>query len=175
MTQESVRADFGLRAERQGDADVIRALTAAAFRDVPYSSHTEQFIVDALRRAGALSVSLVAEIAGEVIAHVAVSPVSIADGCKGWYGLGPISVRPLHQRQGVGTALMQAALQQLRDTGAKGCVVLGGPAYYGRFGFRVCAGLVLPGVPPAYFLALAFGAELPQGEVRYHPAFDARA
>lgn len=163
-----------IRPESPSDVAAIHALTAAAFMDAPHADHTEPFIVDALRKAGALTISLVAEVAGAAIAgHVAVSPVSISDGSAGWYGLGPISVRPDLQRRGIGTLLMRAALSRLRESGAAGCVVLGDPAYYARFGFRPVPGLVLPDVPPEYFQAIAFGPSFPGGVVRYHDAFSA--
>jgi len=88
----------------------IHADTAAAFNDALQSSHTEQYIVDALRERGELVVSKVAVHGEHVIGHVAVSPVAISDGSAGWFGLGPISVDPPHQGQGVGASLMQAAL-----------------------------------------------------------------
>ncbi len=146
----------------------------AAFLNAPHTSHTEQFIISALRKAGALTVSLVADAAGTVIGHVAVSPVSISDGTCGWCGLGPIAVAPEHQDRGVGSRLMHAALVRLREDGAAGCVVLGEPGYYGRFGFRADPGLVLPGVPPEYFQALSLDASRPRGTVAYHEAFNAR-
>ncbi|BDB27179.1 N-acetyltransferase [Cupriavidus sp. P-10] len=161
------------RNERPADADAITQLTEAAFRSEPYSSHTEQFIVNALRRAGQLTISLVAVDGDAIVGHVAVSPVMVSSGATRWYGLGPISVWPERQRQGIGTSLMEAALDELRRLGGAGCVVLGDPAYYGRFGFQVHAGLVLPGVPPEYFQAISFGGPVPVGEVRYHQAFDA--
>lgn len=163
-----------VRSETVEDVALIEAVTAAAFLEAPHTSHTEQFIVSGLRAAGALSVSLVAEVDGEVAGHVALSPVTISDGTPGWFGLGPISVSPAWQGQGVGSALMHAALEKLRTMGAAGCVVVGEPAYYGRFGFRAEAGLALPGIPPEYFQALAFGgAALPSGVVAYHEAFNA--
>lgn len=162
-----------IRAETPADADAIEALTVAAFLQAPHSDHTEQFIVRALRAADALTVSLVAEQDARLVGHVAVSPVTVSDGAEGWFGLGPLSVHPAQQRAGIGTRLMQAALQAQRDRGAAGCVLLGDPAYYGRFGFRPEPGLVLPEVPPEYFQALAFGGPLPQGVVRYHAAFGA--
>lgn len=128
----------------------------------------------ALRRTGQLSISLVAAEHDEILGHVAISPVSISSGVTGWYGLGPISVRPDRQGKGIGSALMWAALQQLRQQGAAGCVVLGDPAYYGRFGFKAHPGLELPDVPPEYFQALSFTGELPVGVVKYAAAFDAR-
>lgn len=80
------------RSEVPSDASAIHAVTVAAFRNAPHADHTEQFIVEVLRQAGALIVSLVAEEGERVIGHVAVSPVSISDGSTGWSGLGPIYV-----------------------------------------------------------------------------------
>ena len=162
-----------IRHERPADVRAIAAVTEAAFRDEVYSSHTEQFIVDALRRAGELTISLVAEEGGEPVGHVAISPVKISSGAQRWYGLGPISVQPDRQEQGIGTQLMQAALEQLRQLGGAGCVVLGEPAFYGRFGFVHHAELELPGVPAEYFQALAFEGSVPAGVVTYHEAFSA--
>jgi len=151
-----------IRSERPGEADAIHALTRTAFADAPHSSHTEQYIVDALRHAGALAVSL-----------VAVSPVQLSDGSPGWYGLGPLSVAPGRQRQGVGSALMRAAVEALQACGAAGCVLLGDPGYYGRFGFRAEPRLRLVGVPAAYFQALRLQGRWPDAEVEYHAAFAA--
>jgi putative acetyltransferase len=164
-----------LRSERPEDVPAIEALTAAAFLDAPHSSHTEHFIVNALRRAGQLTVSRVAEIGGVLVGHVAVSPVTITDGSAGWYGLGPVSVLPAQQRRGIGSRLVADALQLLRAQGAAGCVVLGEPGFYGRFGFRAVPELVLPEVPQAYFQALAFTESRPRGSVAYHTAFQAQA
>lgn len=164
-----------IRTEISTDHAAIHAVTEAAFREAPHSSHTEQFIVDALRSRGELSLSLVAEKDGQVVGHIALSPVTISDGSTGWFGLGPISVLPEWQGQGIGAALMHAALDALRGQGAQGCVLLGEPAYYGRFGFRAEPGLVLPGVPPEYFQALCLRPPMAQGEVSYSTAFEASA
>ena len=163
-----------IRNEQPQDIEAISRLTEVAFRNEVHSSHTEHFIVNALRRTGQLSISLVAAEHDEILGHVAISPVSISSGVTGWYGLGPISVRPDRQGKGIGSALMRAALQQLRQQGAAGCVVLGDPAYYGRFGFKAHPGLELPDVPPEYFQALSFTGELPVGVVKYAAAFEAR-
>jgi putative acetyltransferase len=144
-----------IRSELPSDADAIEAVTVAAFRHAAHTSHTEQFIVRALRDAGQLVVALVAEEGGVIIGHVAVSPVTIAGISCGWYGLGPISVLPAHQGRGVGTLLMQDGLARLRALAAAGCVVLGEPGYYRRFGFTASS-LALSGVPPEYFLAVSF-------------------
>ncbi|WP_445366166.1 GNAT family N-acetyltransferase [Microbulbifer sp. ANSA001] len=160
-----------IRNESGGDAETIHRVTALAFQDAPHTDHTEQLIVEGLRKAGALSLSLVAESDGEIVGHVAISPVNISDSSTNWFGLGPISVLPEYQERGVGSKLMEKVLADLKEKGAEGCVVLGDPNYYGRFGFKVIDGLVLPGVPAEYFLALSFGSSFPQGEVAYHEAF----
>ncbi|MFO1252666.1 MAG: N-acetyltransferase [Inhella sp.] len=163
-----------LRAERPGDAEAIGALITAAFQGHPHSAGTEAAIVRALRTAGALSLSLVAEQGGRLVGHIAFSPVTVAGQPGAWYGLGPLAVAPACQRQGLGAALVRQGLQQLQEQGAAGCVVLGDPAYYGRFGFRVRPGLLYPGPPPELFMALAWQPPLPQGVVAYHPGFEAR-
>jgi putative acetyltransferase len=165
---------IAIRHETMADLPAIEAVTIAAFRDAPHTTHTEQFIVRALRDAGMLELSLVAEADGVVIGHVGVSPVRIEGGTPGWFGLGPVSVRPEDHGRGIGSRLVRAALSLLRERGAAGCVVLGDPAFYSRFGFRSLPGLVLPGVPPAHFQALPFGAPVPRGIVSYHEAFDAQ-
>lgn len=160
-----------IRPESPADHAAIQAVTERAFVGAPHADGSEPRIVRALRDAAALAVSLVAEVDGVVVGHVAVSAVTITDGSAAWYGLGPISVEPARQGQGIGSFLMRRALHRLTELGAAGCVVLGDPAYYGRFGFAVRPGLVYPGVPAEYFMALPFGASTPQGEVAYHAAF----
>ncbi|MBF9144392.1 GNAT family N-acetyltransferase [Hymenobacter properus] len=164
-----------IRPEQPADEPAISRLTEVAFASEPHSSHTEQFIIDALRRHQQLTVSLVAVAAGQVVGHVAISPVVISSGAVGWYGLGPVAVEPARQQQGIGSRLIHAALTELRQRGAVGCVVLGEPGYYGRFGFQAEPTLVLPGVPPPYFQALTFQGNIPVGTVRYHEAFEATA
>ncbi|WP_111498108.1 GNAT family N-acetyltransferase [Marinobacter bohaiensis] len=163
-----------IRNERKGDVEPIHRVTVLAFQDAPHTDHTEPFIVKALRRADALFLSKVAESDGDVIGHVAISPVSVSDGSANWFGLGPISVLPEYQGKGIGSKLMENVLAGLKEQGAAGCVVLGDPGYYGRFGFKVVDGLVFPGVPVEYFQALSFGDDFPQGDVAYHEAFSAR-
>ncbi|GAB2601317.1 N-acetyltransferase [Ramlibacter solisilvae] len=164
-----------IRNETPSDAAAIEAVTIAAFLTAPHTSHTEQFIVGALRDAGALTMSLVAELDGVVVGHVAVSSVSVTDGSSGWFGVGPLSVLPKHQGRGIGSLLMHEALQLLRERGAAGCVVLGDPAYYKRFGFRTEPTLLLPSVPPEYFQAVAFQSAPPCGTVAYHEAFSVQS
>ena len=169
MTNEPI-----IRPESLADADAITAVTIAAFATLEISQHTEQFIVRALRAAGALSVSLVAELDGQVVGHVAFSPVVLSDGTPDWYGLGPVSVLPSHQRQGIGKALIREGLARLQAMGARGCCLVGHPDYYRKFGFRNLDQLAHAGVPPEYFLALSFDGNWPQGTVVFHEAFGAR-
>ena len=163
-----------IRPETDADIATIRALTKAAFGKTPHTSGTEHLIVDALREAGDLFLSLVAEDAGEIVGHVAISPVTISDGTPAWYGLGPISVTPERQLKGIGSKLMNRVLGDLRKSGAAGCVLLGDPGYYSRFGFKPDAGLVLPDIPPPYFQVISFGSAIPAGTVRYAEGFDAK-
>jgi len=160
-----------VRPERDADIDAIRALTETAFRTAPHADGTEHLIVDRLRAAGALTLSLVAEADGVVVGHVAFSPVAISDGSAGWYGLGPISVDPARQGEGIGTRLVREGLERLKALGAAGCVLLGDPAYYARFGFEADPKLVLEGVPPEYFQRVAFSPVYGGGTVSYHPGF----
>ena len=111
--------------ETPADIDAIFALTQAAFADHPHSEQTEGYINDALRRAGALTLSLVAHEDGRQVGHAAFSPVTIGDGSADWYGLGPVAVLPGMQGRGVGAALIREGLARLRALGAAGCVVMG--------------------------------------------------
>ena len=150
-------------------------VTVAAFRTLAVSHHTEQFIIAALRAAGALTVSLVAEENGRVIGHIAFSPVTLSDGTRHWYGLGPVSVQPEYQRRGIGKALVREGLSRLKNMNARGCCLVGHPDYYTRFGFRHSPGLVLEGVPQEFFFALPLDGHVPQGTVTFHDAFKADA
>jgi putative acetyltransferase len=165
--------DILIRDERQADYPAIGEVTRLAFEDHPFSQHTEQRIIEALRASGALSLSLVAELEGRVVGHIAFSPVTISDGTPNWYGVGPVSVTPALQRRGIGSKLAQAGLERLQTLGGKGCALVGDVAFYGRFGFRHHAGLTYEGVPPEVFLALAFEQQtaFPQGIVTFHEAF----
>lgn len=160
-----------LRQEGEGDVDAIRTLTETAFRTAPHADGTEHLIIDRLRAAGALTLSLVAEADGRVVGHVAFSPITLSDGSADWYGLGPISVDPAHQGKGIGGKLIQQGLARLKALGAAGCVLLGDPAYYSRFGFVSDGRLTLDGVPPEYFMHVAFSPVYGGGTVTYHPGF----
>ena len=160
-----------IRNETGSDAGAIAEVTMSAFRSLQISRHTEQFIIAALRNAGALTISLVAEVDGQVVGHIAFSPLTISDGTADWHGLGPISVRPANQRQGIGKALVNDGLSLLKALGSKGCALVGDPAYYQRFGFRNIPSLVYEGIPQEYFLVLPLANDRPHGSVTFHEGF----
>ena len=160
-----------IRPETDADHAQIAVVTNAAFAEVEHSDGTEVQIVDRLRQDGDLALSLVAEDGERIVGHVALSPVTISDGSEHWYGLGPISVLPAHQREGVGLRLMQRAIADMRTMGARGIVLLGEPAYYSRFGFEHDPQLNYPGPPAQYFQRLVLEGEAPSGTVSYAPAF----
>lgn len=161
-----------IRNEQPADVDTITCVTKSAFESEQFASHTEQFIVNSLRHAKQLVVSLVALYEGTIVGHIALSPVSISSGELGWYGLGPVSVLPQWQGQGVGTQLIRSGLAQLQRMGARGCVVLGSPDFYGRFGFKANSSLVYADAPAQYFQAISFIGDLPLGQVSFHKAFE---
>jgi putative acetyltransferase len=160
-----------IRNETDADLTAIAEVTVAAFKTLEISNHTEQFIVAALRAAKALTISLVAELDGRVIGHIAFSPVVISDGTRNWYGLGPVSVLPECQRQGIGKALIHEGLSRLKDMNAQGCCLVGHPDYYRKFGFKNMPELVLEGVPQEVFFAFSFDGHIPHGGVSFHEGF----
>ncbi|MCB2192974.1 MAG: N-acetyltransferase [Deltaproteobacteria bacterium] len=160
-----------IRDETRADIHAIERGTIAAFKTLAISQNTEQFIIKALRAAGALSISLVAEIDGRVVGHIAFSPVSISDGSSGWYGLGPVSVWPELHKQGIGSALIREGLERLKAMGAQGCALVGDPAYYQRFGFKNYPQLVHQGVPLEAFMVLPLGNKVPEGSVEFNEGF----
>jgi putative acetyltransferase len=164
---------FTIRIETKADIPAISMVTMEAFKSLEISNHTEQFIIEALRTAKALTLSLVAERNGRVVGHVAFSPVAMSDGTQEWFGLGPVSVLPEYQRQGIGKALIRQGLAQLRDMNAQGCCLVGHPGYYRQFGFMNSTDLALDGVPPAFFFVLPFNQHAPTGMVAFHEGFQA--
>jgi putative acetyltransferase len=160
-----------IRPEQAADIDTIRELVRLAFTGHPVSSGTEPLIVDALRADGALELSLVAELDGAVVAHIAYSAASIGDSSSGWFLVGPVAVHPDHQGKGIGRALIEASLDTMRSRAARGCVLVGDPDFYRRFGFGRYSEVTWPGVPDEYVLCLPMSAEEPAGEIAFHPAF----
>ena len=161
-----------IRSEHPDDEEAISTVIIAAFLKAEHSGGNEAQIVDRLREEENLAVSLVATENNKIVGHVALSPVTIDGRSEGWFGLGPVSVVPNRQRHGIGSALIEAGLASIREQGARGCVVLGEPAYYSRFGFATDPNLCLAGVPPEYFQRLSFDDQPCSGVVNYHPAFE---
>lgn len=172
-----------IRPETPADVAAIREINIAAFASHPFSRQTEHLIVEGLRAAGALTLSLVAEMDGAegdtaVAGHIAFSKAPIDQGGGGqdlgWHLLGPVAVRPDQQRRGMGSALVRAGLDALRGLGARGCALVGDPAFYTRLGFRQAESLVYPGVPPEFVLCLPLLGDEPAGNIGHHPAFEAQ-
>lgn len=143
-----------------------------------FGQDAEAKLVARLRAAGCLTCELVAEEDGGIVGHIAFSPVRIDlnAGDSHWWGLAPLAVAPAWQRRGVGAALVRAGLDTASRADATLVVVLGEPAYYGRFGFtpaeRLQLGCVYE-VPGEYFMAWQpHAAVLPSGTVHYDAAFD---
>lgn len=162
-----------IREQAEADFEAVHDVVTAAFKTLPVASGTEQFIMDALWRSGAATVALVAEQDGKIVGQAAFSKVTIGGRDAGWHGCGPVGVLPALHKTGIGSALMRAGLQKLRGLGSNGCVVVGDPAYYKRFGFDNSEAMSHAGVPPQYFMAIRFEGELPHGEVKFDKAFEA--
>ena len=160
-----------IRPEVEADHAAIFDLTRRAFAPMRFAAGNEQALIGVLRDLGALSLSLVAEHEGEVVGHVALSPVTHESGEAGWFGLGPISVEPARQRQGVGGALIAEAKRWLSDREARGCILTGDPNYYPRHGFLPAPQHAPEAEPPEYFMVLSLSGGIPDGRFRFHPAF----
>ncbi len=122
-----------IRREEPQDIAAIRIVNEQAF-----GGSVEANAIDALRDRGAATLSLVAVIDEQVVGHLFFSLVTIESPDRSWPGLGlaPLAVLPEYQRQGIGTALMNAGLEECRRLGHARVIVLGHPAYYPRFGFE---------------------------------------
>jgi putative acetyltransferase len=160
-----------VRDEVAADHPLITDLVRIAFAPMPFSDENDHLITDALRSSGDLTLSLVAEVQGQLIGHVAFSPVIIGS-LSGWFGLGPLAVRSDWQRKGVGRALVAAGLRRLTAIDAAGCALIGNPAIYGRLGFHSDGRLTYAGLPShlVQWQALRAGPP-PEGALRFAPAF----
>lgn len=162
-----------IRPERADDSAAIYDVTKRAFAPMPFAAGNEQDLIDALRKKGALALSLVAEKDGCVVGQISFSPAFTADGSPGWFALGPVSVEPALKHQGIGSQLINAGIAWLRKQGAAGCVLVGNPAYYSRFGFKPFPALTPEGEPPEYFQILPLLVQEPDVVVGFHPLFHA--
>ncbi|EJT05602.1 N-acetyltransferase [Rhizobium sp. CCGE 510] len=161
-----------IRDETLDDIDAIHDLTSTAFKPMPYSNGTEAEIVRRLRAAGDLTISLVAEQDGEILGHIAFSPVTIDGAHAGWFGLGPISVKPERQRQGIGKALIVRGAELLKDMGASGCALIGNPHIYGRVGFSSDGQLKYLDLDTRLVQRIVFRGSPPSGTLQFAPAFE---
>jgi putative acetyltransferase len=164
-----------IREERPEDIQAIYNVNSSAFE-----THAEAILVDKLRAANAITLSLIAEENGEIVGHILFSPVTITDGDQAWsaVGLGPMAVTPKYQNRGIGSLLVRASLKKCRELGEDVVVVLGHAEYYPRFGFRPSKPLGITWeieVPEEVFMV----AELREGAlagrkgiVRYRPEFE---
>lgn len=158
-----------IRDETEQDIQAISHVITEAMKLLAQATGAEAGIVEKLRADNALTLSLVAEVEGEVVGYLAGSDARV--GTQGGWGLiGPLAVLPSRHRQGVGTALMEEALRRLRLT-SRGAALVGDPAYYSRFGFRAFPHLTVAGCPPEFVLAKSFDDSDPHGELMHHPAF----
>lgn len=160
-----------IRPERADDHVAIHDVTQHAFAPMPYADGDEQLLIGKLRDAGALALSLVAEHDGVVVGQITLSLAFAADGSPGWYALGPVSVEPALKHQGIGGQLIRAGIAWLRDQDAAGCILIGNPVYYSRFGFRVFSELASAGMPAQYYQILPLRVAEPDMAVRFHPLF----
>ncbi len=130
-----------VRRETPADAAAVRSVHAAAFARPGEGEPFEAVLAVLLRESGdaVAALSLVAEVGGEVAGHVVCSRPTAAGGARPLLGLGPVGVLPAHQGRGVGGALLHAVLGAADALDEPGIVLLGAPAYYGRFGFEPAA------------------------------------
>jgi putative acetyltransferase len=163
--------DVVIRSERPDDHGPLGELIASAFAGKPYAEGDEAALLVALRCAGALALSLVAERDGVVVGQAAFSPARASAGAERWYALGPVAVLPAHQGQGIGSRLVRAGLDVLTGMGAGGCILVGDPTYYARFGFRVSPQNAPVGQPAAFFMVKVLGGRPPEGPISFHEAF----
>ncbi len=162
-----------IRPEQSGDEPAIHDLVKRAFAPMPFSEGDEQDLVDVLRAAGDLVLSLVtADGAGAIIGHIGFSPVTVDHASCGWFQMAPVSVSPEVQFTGIGSALIHAGIAEMAQRGAHGIAVVGNPVYYERFGFAVIPGLApLSDHDSPYFRAQVLAGAAPQGTLRYAAAF----
>jgi len=173
-TGEEIREtiDMIIRSETPDDEDAIHLINAAAFAPSSHANGTEAQIIRELRKDGDMTISLIAEDGGEIVGHIVFSPVAIGGRNDDWFGLGPLAVRPNAQRKGFGSALVKRGLTMLRERGAKGCALLGNPAFYARFGFESDGTIVFGDLPTRFVQRVVFAGKPPAGDLTYAPAFD---
>ncbi|MGB1360658.1 MAG: GNAT family N-acetyltransferase [Alphaproteobacteria bacterium] len=136
----------------------------------PQRGPTEHLIVESLVNNNNDICSTLAIDNDNIIGFITYSKVSFDNDNGAWVGMGPVAVLPEYQNKGIGKKLIEYTLQIINEN-YDGCVVMGDPEYYTRFGFNVVNGLFFEGVPQEYFMAKAFKDIIPQGKVIYNQAF----
>lgn len=165
-----------IRPESSGDVEAIASLITAAFAETSFSAGREAACLAKLRADGDLKISLVATDAEDrVIGCIAFSPVFVDGQADGWFGLGPVAVRPDRQGRGVGRLLIERGLADLERLGARGCALIGKPALYGRFGFSGDRGLSYRNLPPAYVQQRVFDGGFARGVLTFSPGLETPA
>jgi putative acetyltransferase len=160
-----------IRRESPRDVTAIHELTRQAFRDMPFAGGDEQEVIDRLRSSGCLVLSLVAVIEQKVVGQVTFSNATVADGTSPWFALGPVAVAPHLQAMGIGSALINRGLAEIKDLSALGCILTGNPNYYQRFGFVLAPRNVPANEPPEYFMLKLFTPRQPSGAFEFNKAF----
>ncbi len=157
-----------IRQEKSGDEDAIASVTKEAFAGKAYADGTEAQLPAKLRAAGALVLSLVATERKMIVGHACLSPALI--GAEKWLALGPVSVLPAKQGQGIGSALVSSAVSVAQAYGRGGVVLMGDPKFYSRVGFELATDATYLNKPSPHLQVYPFGAQ-PCGDVMFHAAF----
>ncbi len=160
-----------IRPEKPGDLDSIRSVTTDAFRGRPYADGDEQDVIERLRAANSLTLSLVAIDGGQLVGQITFSPAVNGDGSGPWLALGPVSVEPERQGEGIGELLINTGVEEFVEQGALGIILTGNPDYYTRFGFEVSPDLAPENEPGEFFMLRLLHGDRPTGVFSFHPAF----
>lgn len=160
-----------IRKETPADFDAIMNVTLAAARQHQVGKQNGYFTLNALRKAGLLTLSLVAEIEGTIVGHVAFCPVHVSGGDKGWYALGPVSVLPECLSQGIRKAMIAEGLEMLRQMHGKGVALVGDPDYFKPLGFMSAPQMASAKDMADEFLIMSFDDRMPYGRFEFPDGF----
>jgi len=160
-----------IRPERPSDREAIYEVTRRAFTGVPFAAGDEPELIDNLRGAGLLFLSLVAEDGDTIVGQITFSPAAISNGTGPWYALGPVSVEPGRQGEGIGTRLVREGLNAISARNALGCVLTGNPLYYRRFGFELRPKNCPLNEQEGHFMVKLLADIEPEGSFAFHDLF----
>lgn len=162
-----------IRPETETDRKGVWEVTRSAFSDKPYADGDEQDLIDNLRQIGALTVSLVAIDESELVGQITFSPATISSGIGKWFALGPVSVLPERQGEGIGGMLIETGMDVIEALEAWGCILTGDPEYYSRHGFNFAKEHCPDDEPEEKFMIRLVGDKQPDGVFAFHEAFHA--